>query len=57
MKLIKAVKKFIKIYKDDINDFYGIFESLDSGGEIDIEDIENLEIKLQLYKIFKCLNL
>ena len=33
-KLIKILKKFLQIYQDDIEDFIGLFESLDEGGKV-----------------------
>jgi hypothetical protein len=57
LRLKKLFKKFLKVYKDDINDFLEIFDGLNEGAEIGLGDMENKEVANLLEKIFKALGL
>lgn len=57
VRLKKLFKKFLKVYKDDINDFLEIFDGLNEGAEIGLGDMENKEVAHLLEKIFKALGL
>lgn len=41
----KKIKKFLKIYKDDLEDFYELFKNLDNGEEINLNEMENEKLK------------
>lgn len=47
----------MKVFQDDLEDFYQIFSNLDQGGSIDISEIDNPKIQKYLKKIFKYLRL
>lgn len=57
LRLKKLFKKFLKVYKDDINDFLEIFDGLNEGAEIGLSDMENKEVANLIEKIFKTLGL
>jgi len=50
---LKYLKKFFEIYEDEITDFVQIFYTLDNGGKVNIEDIEDKRISMLLGKILK----
>lgn len=47
----------MKIYEEELSDFYDIFQQLDDGGDIETSGIENKEIRKRLEKIFKLLKI
>lgn len=49
--------KFVKVYEDEIEDFYDIWKGLNEGGDIEIDDVENPDIKKCLKKMCKHLQL
>lgn len=56
-KVKKNIRRFLKIFQDDINDFLNLFHNIDQGYAVDTKDIENKEIAAYLEKIFKFLKL
>lgn len=56
-KLLKILPKFLNIFADDIENFYGIFDMLDKGESVNISGLENVKIQKKLKKIFKYLRL
>lgn len=58
MQRLKAsLYRFVKVYSDDMEDFYDIWRNLDEGGDVNIEDVENEGIREVLGSICKCLPL
>ena len=47
-KVIKSFKKFLKVYKDDFEDFFDLFTQLDEGSTIETGDIEDEQVKIRL---------
>jgi phosphate uptake regulator len=43
--LNKKIKKFLKIYKESLEDVIEIFKNLDEGEEVDIKEMENEKLK------------
>ena len=56
-KVLKAFKSFIKIYQDDLEDFFELFSQLDDSHVIETGDIEDKNIKEKLEKLMKKLKL
>jgi len=56
-KLLKILPKFLNLFADDLDNFYGIFEMLDQGESVNISGLENAKIQRKLQKIFKYLRL
>lgn len=56
-KLLKILPKFLNVFADDIENFYGIFDMLDKGESVNISGLENVKIQKKLKKIFKYLRL
>ena len=56
-KLLKILPKFLNIFADDLENFYGIFDMLDKGESVNISGLENVKIQKKLKKIFKYLRL
>ncbi|CAK58655.1 unnamed protein product (macronuclear) [Paramecium tetraurelia] len=56
-KVLKTFKLFLKIYQDDLEDFFQLFKQLDDGNVIETADIENPNIRTTLQKFMKQLQL
>lgn len=56
-KLKKTILKFTKVYMDELKDFYDIWQGLDEGGQIEIDDVENPQIRKHLKSMCKYLQL
>ncbi|CAD8056029.1 unnamed protein product [Paramecium sonneborni] len=56
-KVIQTFKLFLKIYQDDLDDFFQLFKQLDQGHVIETADIQNPNIKTILEKFMKKLQL
>ncbi|KAM3133190.1 hypothetical protein pb186bvf_014766 [Paramecium bursaria] len=56
-KVIKSFKKFLKVYKDDFEDFFDLFTQLDEGSTIETGEIEDEQVKTRLQKLFRKLKL
>ncbi|CAD8097705.1 unnamed protein product [Paramecium sonneborni] len=56
-KVIKAFKSFIKIFQDDLEEFFDLFSQLDDGCVIETGNIENKNIKEKLDKLLNKLKL
>jgi len=56
-KLEKYVKKLKSLMEEEADEVFEMFELLDSGGEVNIGELENEKVKIYLIKIFKYLGL
>ncbi|CAD8144104.1 unnamed protein product [Paramecium pentaurelia] len=56
-KVLKTFKLFLKIYQDDLEDFFQLFKQLDEDNVIETADIENPNIRTTLQKFMKQLQL
>ncbi|CAK86527.1 unnamed protein product (macronuclear) [Paramecium tetraurelia] len=56
-KVIKAFKSFIKIFQDDLEEFFDLFSQLDDGCVIETGGIENQSVKEKLDKLMDKLKL
>jgi len=56
-KVLKYLKRLRIFMEEEADDLFEMFELLDSGGEVDINDLENGKVKNYLKKVFKYLGL
>lgn len=53
----KLIPKFLKIFQEDLDSFYEIFDNLDQGETVNISGLENVKVLKYLKKMFKYLKL
>ena len=56
-KLGKYLGKFLEVFEDEIENFYAIFKTIDEGGGVCVDDIEDKRVGMLLGKILKHLGL